>query len=236
MKAYYDLHIHSALSPCGDNDMTPNNIVNMALLNGQDIIAITDHNSCKNAAAAMEAGKVAGLCVVAGMELCTCEEIHMVCLFSTLENALEFNKYVFAHSMHIKNRADIYGEQRILDKDDNLIGIEENLLLVASEISIMSLPGIIKNYDGICYPAHIDRDSYSVLSSLGGIPEECAFTAAEIFDRTKTELLKKQNPCLENMRIIHSSDAHYLEHMKERTDYIELNSLSSQSLINCLKN
>ncbi|MDO5479206.1 MAG: histidinol-phosphatase, partial [Clostridia bacterium] len=29
MKLYYDLHIHSALSPCGDNDMTPNNIVNM---------------------------------------------------------------------------------------------------------------------------------------------------------------------------------------------------------------
>ena len=31
-----DLHIHTALSPCGDMDMTPNNIVNMAQLKGLD--------------------------------------------------------------------------------------------------------------------------------------------------------------------------------------------------------
>ena len=33
-KVIYDLHTHSALSPCGDNDMTVNNMLNMAVLNG----------------------------------------------------------------------------------------------------------------------------------------------------------------------------------------------------------
>ena len=62
MKTYgYDLHVHSCLSPCGDNDMTPNNLVQMALLSGCDILALTDHNTCRNAPAAMEAGGPCGV-------------------------------------------------------------------------------------------------------------------------------------------------------------------------------
>lgn len=235
MKAYYDLHIHSALSPCGDNDMTPNNIVNMAMLNGQNIIALTDHNSCKNVNAAVQVGKAVGVCVVPGIELCTCEEIHCVCLFPAVEAAMEFDSYVASHSMQIKNRADIYGEQRILNTQDELVGIEQNLLIVGSDISIMQLPKLVESYGGICYPAHIDRDSYSVLSSLGSIPPECNFKVAEIYDRTKTEKLRAENICLDNMKILHSSDAHYLENLKERLDYIELTEISARCLIDTLK-
>ena len=90
MKLKYDFHLHSCLSPCGDNDMTPYNLVNMAKLMGYDIIALTDHNSCLNCPAAIKAGQEAGITVVPGMELCTSEEIHTVCLFPTLEKALEF--------------------------------------------------------------------------------------------------------------------------------------------------
>ena len=45
MMLYYDFHIHSALSPCGDADMTPNNIVGMASIKGLDAIAVSDHNT-----------------------------------------------------------------------------------------------------------------------------------------------------------------------------------------------
>ncbi|HIS78897.1 MAG TPA: PHP domain-containing protein, partial [Candidatus Caccousia stercoris] len=87
MKVFYDLHLHSCLSPCGGDDMTPNNLVNMAVLLGYQLIAVTDHNACGNAKAAMEAGRAAGLVVVPGMELCTAEEAHVVCLFPTLKAA-----------------------------------------------------------------------------------------------------------------------------------------------------
>ena len=81
MKLYYDFHIHSGLSPCGDNEMTPNNIVNIAKLYDLDVIALTDHNSTLNCKAVMDLGKEIGLTVIPGMELCTSEEVHLVCLF-----------------------------------------------------------------------------------------------------------------------------------------------------------
>ena len=54
---FYDLHIHSCLSPCGDDDMTPANLVGMAAVKGLDVIALTDHNSCRNCPAALYHGK-----------------------------------------------------------------------------------------------------------------------------------------------------------------------------------
>ena len=84
MKIFADLHLHSCLSPCGDGDMTPYNLVQMAKLLGFDIIALTDHNTCGNCESAMRVGESIGLTVVPGMELCTAEEIHCVCLFPDL--------------------------------------------------------------------------------------------------------------------------------------------------------
>ena len=104
MKLYYDLHIHSCLSPCGDNEMTPFNLVNTAKVFGYDLIALTDHNSCRNCRAALEAGKAAGITVVPGMELCTSEEIHVVCLFADLDSAESFGALVREHIPPIKNR------------------------------------------------------------------------------------------------------------------------------------
>ena len=65
----YDLHIHSCLSPCGDDDMTPANIAGMAALKGLDAVALTDHNSCKNCPAFLAAAKEYGIIGIPGMEL-----------------------------------------------------------------------------------------------------------------------------------------------------------------------
>ena len=140
---HYDLHIHSCLSPCGDNDMTPNNLVQMALLSGCDVIALTDHNTCRNAPAAMEAGARNGLLVIPGMELCTAEEAHVVCLFETLEGALEFDHYIYENMPHVKNRPEIFGEQRLLDGEDGPVGEEENLLLVSSFVGVDQVVGLV---------------------------------------------------------------------------------------------
>ena len=92
MKVYYDLHIHTALSPCGDNDMTPCNIVGLAALCGLDVIAVTDHNSALNCAAVEKAGREAGIIVLSGMELETAEEVHVVLLFPSAAAAEECGK------------------------------------------------------------------------------------------------------------------------------------------------
>ena len=97
---HYDLHIHSCLSPCGDNESTPGNIVGMAVVKGLDVIALTDHNTCKNCAAAMAIGKEYGITVIPGMELTTSEEVHVLCLFHTLEDAMGFDAFVEPRILH----------------------------------------------------------------------------------------------------------------------------------------
>ena len=119
-------------------DMTPNNITGMAKLLGLDIIALTDHNTSLNCEATIAAGRENGVVVVPGMELTTSEDIHAVCLFPTLERALEWSEYVDNHRIKIKNRPDIYGRQVIMNALDEGIGELEPQLLPATEISIMN--------------------------------------------------------------------------------------------------
>ena len=129
---YYDLHVHSCLSPCGDDDMTPNNIAGMGVLNGLNIMALTDHNTCKNCPAFFEAAKKNGIIPIAGMELTTAEDIHVVCLFPELESAMAFDDFVQSHRMLVRNRTDIFGFQQIMNGNDEVIGEEEYLLSNAS--------------------------------------------------------------------------------------------------------
>lgn len=220
-RLYYDLHIHSCLSPCGDDDMTPQNIVGMASLKELDVIALTDHNTCGNCGAVMEAAAGTGLLVIPGMELCTAEEIHTVCLFETLENALAFEAYVAAHSPVIENRPDIYGHQYRMDSTDTVTGEETRLLVIASDISIMDVPELMTRFSGVCFPAHVDRSSYSLLASLGGVPPECGFQAAEVANPAGIDALCRAHPLLGTMRMITDSDAHYLWDISERYYYLE---------------
>jgi len=131
----YDLHIHSCLSPCGDLDMTPNNIVGMAKISGLDVIAVTDHNSCKNCPAVMKVAEGYEILAIPGMELTTMEEVHVVCLFETLEDALSFGNYVDEKLIPIENREDIFGQQLICNEEDEVIGKESRLLINATTIS-----------------------------------------------------------------------------------------------------
>ena len=230
MKLYYDLHIHSALSPCGDKDMTPNNIVNMSIIKGLDIIAVTDHNSCGNVRAVME---VAGdrLLVIPGMEVETSEEVHVVCYFPEIESAEAMEKYIREHMPKIKNKEEIFGEQLYMDSEDNIIGKEENLLVTATDLDIFEVVQKAKEFGGVAVPAHIDRSSYSVLSNLGFFPPELIVGSVEI---TAKNRLKMQGEYEKKHNIISNSDAHYLEDIAEPEFYVDIMSKSTENLIEYL--
>ncbi len=231
MKIYYDLHIHSCLSPCGDNDMTPYNLVNMAKIFGYDIIALTDHNSCKNCGSAMKIGESIGITVVPGMEICTSEEIHAVCLFPTLEKAEAFSDYIYGTLPKIKNKEKIFGEQLIMDTADGILGKEEILLTTASGVSIDTLPTLTAEYGGVCYPAHIDRSSYSIISSLGDFSGDLDVSCFELTPQADEGQYFEKYPATRGKRIIRSSDAHYLENMREPEFYVELRENTPEALI-----
>ncbi len=218
---YYDFHIHSCLSPCADNDNTPNNIAGMATLCGLNIVALTDHNTCKNCPAFFEAAKKNGIIPIAGMELTTNEDIHVVCLFETLESAMEFDKEIDSRRVKIKNRTDIFGDQLILDSMDEIIGTDEYLLSNATMLSVYDVSAIVKKYDGICYPAHIDRQANGIIAVLGTVPEDLHFNCVELHDGSKTEeYIEKYD--LQDKKIIISSDAHYLTDMRDKEAYFDI--------------
>lgn len=218
---YYDLHIHSCLSPCADNDMTPCNIAGMAAIKGLGIVALTDHNSTKNCRAFFAAAKRHGIVPIAGMELTTAEDVHIVCLFPTLEAAEKFDDEYRSFRILYKNRKDIFGDQLILDEEDNVIGEEEHLLLNASTLSIEDAERLAKKYGAAVFPAHIDRDENGIIAALGCVPETPHFHAVEFRDRESIgEYSEKYG--LSDKLILTDSDAHYLWDISEAENYIEL--------------
>jgi PHP family Zn ribbon phosphoesterase len=219
-KLAYDLHIHSCLSPCGDEDMTPANIVGMAALKELDIIAVTDHNSCKNCPAVLKLAKQQNIIAIPGMELCTLEEVHVLCLFSCLEDALRFDEYVSSKLIKIPNNEKIFGKQEIYDEEEHIIGTEPYLLINATEISFDDLDGLLQEFHGIYIPAHLDKNSNSLLSNLGFIPPDSKFLCAELHDDKKYEEIRRNNPYLSKCNIIVNSDAHSLGVMNEPVHFL----------------
>ena len=219
----YDLHIHTALSPCGDDDMTPNNIVNMAMIKKRDIIAVTDHNTCGNARAVMEAAeRIPGAPVtVPGMELTAAEDVHVLLYFPEINAAESFEReVVIPRHAFTMNREDIFGKQLYMDSSDSVTGIEERLLVSATDISIDELPGLIEDYGAVIVPAHIDKEANGLLAMLGTMPEKAGFHAVEIFDHEKEKSLIKAHS-LGGIPVLKNSDAHYLWDIIEETDGID---------------
>ncbi len=229
MNLYYDLHIHSALSPCGDEDMTPNNIVNMAYIKGLDIIAVTDHNSCKNARAVMEAGKGV-IKVVPGMEVTTSEEVHALCLFPDIDSAEDMGDFVYSKMTGIKNEPEIFGRQLIMNSEDEIIGEEENLLVNAVNLDIYEVSEATKKRGGLFIPAHIDKSSYSVTANLGFLPLDLYVDGLEITQRG----LEKYGSMYSGYGIITDSDAHYLENIAERERFLKADDENAQKIMEFL--
>lgn len=226
MKFAVDFHIHSVLSPCGDDDMTPNNIVNMAILKGLDIIALTDHNSCKNLPAVMEVAKKQGLMVIPGMEVQTKEEVHVLCLFKDLNSAMKFDEIVYDCLPGIVNNEEVFGKQLIMNSQDIVIGKEEKLLISSCSLSIDDVFILVKGLGGFCIPAHVDRIGYSIIANLGFIPPSLNIKTVEFSKKESPENIIIKFPYLKKYNYIVSSDAHYLWDISEREFFIDIEYLS----------
>ncbi|HAS37071.1 MAG TPA: phosphoesterase, partial [Ruminococcaceae bacterium] len=174
--------------------------------------------------------------VIPGMELCTSEEVHVVCLFDGLKNAESFSDYVLSTVPPVKNRPEIFGDQLIMDAEDGIIGTQELLLTTASGISADNVVKTVGEYGGFCYPAHIDRSSYSIISNLGMITPEMNFTAVEMTENADRDEYEAKHPIIKNMPVYVSSDAHYLENMREASHTLEAEENSIKAILNAMKN
>jgi hypothetical protein len=188
--------------------MTPCNIAGMAHLNGLELVALTDHNASRNCPAFFRACEAYGIIPVAGMELTTSEDIHVVCLFESLERALALEEAMQPYRMQIRNRKGIYGEQRILNENDEPIGEDPWFLPAATALDLESAAKLVDEFGGACYPAHIDREANGLLAILGAFPPKPVFRCAELREAEHIALA-------EGRTVVVSSDAHRLWELKE---------------------
>lgn len=227
MQYTYDLHIHTAASPCADSLMTPHNIVNMSLLKGLQVIAITDHQTVCNCEAVMKVGEKKGLKVIPGIEIECREEFHLICLFKNIQYAKQMEEWLKKFIPYIPNNPHLFGKQEVINEKDEKIGEISYLLLVAAAISVDQVVMKARSLQAIIYPAHIDRKSYSILSNLGSIPEQLNFNILEISRFAVLEEFQKRYP---QAIIIQSSDAHYLQDISESKRRIDIEQLIVDSV------
>lgn len=227
-KLRYDLHIHSCLSPCGEEEMTPNNIIGMAQLLELDAIAVADHNTAKNLPAVAALGKANGILVIPAIEVTTAEEVHVLSLFPSVEAALEMDQILYDALPAIMNRPDIFGRQLWMDEEDTVLGETDKLLINATSLSIEKVFAKVKELGGVPVPAHIDKSSYSVIANLGFIPPELEAVTVEV----------KNPPCAaaKPYRVITDSDAHALEIMAEHdAGELEVAEVSVAAVLDALR-
>lgn len=229
MKFYYDLHLHSCLSPCGSDEMTPADLAAMCALAGLDIVALTDHNTCGNCAAFCQAAQERGLLALAGMELCTQEDIHVICLFPDPEHAEQFSAYVSEHLPPFSNDPEIFGRQLYMDSEDNILGEEGRMLAASTDIPVEEVSALAASYGGFAYPAHIDRPSFSLLGVLGLWDPSLGFPLAELSHNCPADFVNR--PDLEGLRFVMDSDAHYLDQIWGAEHSMDLPERTSEAVM-----
>jgi predicted metal-dependent phosphoesterase TrpH len=208
-----DLHIHTVLSPCADRDMLPEPVIKRAKKLGIDVLGITDHNSAENVAAFVAKGREADLVVLPGMEVQTVEDVHLICLFDTVEQALAWQEIVYRHLPSLKNRKDSFGEQWVVDKEGRVLYEVDRLLILGTDLTVEQVVTRVHELGGLCIAAHIDRDVFSLWESLGFIPEELQIDGVEL-----TPHLPRRPDQLRQLRrqgflYLVASDAHFLDHI-----------------------
>lgn len=229
MNYSYDLHIHSCISPCASDDMTPNNIVNMAFIKGLNIISVTDHNSAKHCRVIEKLANQMGILYIPGMEVQTREEVHVLCYFKNVDAIEGFDKHLEPLKSKVKNKPKAFGNQLICDENDEIQATIEEALILSVDIGIEDLKRLVDDFEGAFVPAHINKSANSLLVNLGFIPETLHIGCIEKFERSPIDVA-----ILQNYRVIVNSDAHYLEAINEPVNLMTLEYLAADQVIHFL--
>jgi len=224
-----DLHIHTCLSPCAELDMYPTAIVERAAQRALDVIAVCDHNSSENVAYVRKCAALRRLIVLAGMEITSREEVHLLALFDDLFQLEALQELIYTH-LPGTNDETAFGCQVIVNDADEVEGFNEHLLIGAVDLGLADLIAAVHSRGGLAIAAHIDRPSFSVLSQLGFIGPDMPFDALEVTWRLGMRKARERYPELSSYAMVESSDAHFLEDIGRTATCISLERPTTEEL------
>jgi PHP family Zn ribbon phosphoesterase len=211
-----DLHIHTCLSPCATLEMSARAIVERAITQGIDVIAITDHNSAENVTAVIRAARGTALTVLPGMEATSREEVHLLALFDGIEEALALQDTVYAH-LPGENDEQAFGMQVVVNEDGEVLGLNRRLLSGAAELTVEGIVEAIRRLNGAAIASHVDRETFGIIGQLGFIPEGLRLDALELSPNTSVRAARRRFPQCAGFAFIRSSDAHSVDDIGKAT-------------------
>ena len=227
MQAYKaDLHIHTVLSPCGDLEMSPTNILARAKELGLDMIAISDHNTTRQVKVTQRMGRDMGIFVVGGVEVTSQEEAHCLAYFESDGQLDEFQAFLDAHLPQIPNDEERFGYQLIVNEDEEIVGEEPYHLLNGIDVDIDGIYEEVHRIGGLFIPAHVNKGSTSLISQLGFIPPDLRADALEVNKFTTREAFLKKAAYLKKFNFITDSDAHFVQNIGEVYNVFHMNDLT----------
>ncbi len=234
MKYYYDMHIHSVLSPCGDYLMTPNNILNMALLNELDIIAVTDHNSMLQIETIDELKESFDFLIIYGCEL-QVEGGHLLVYFKNRNDVSKFQQTLDTLIDKKPYDQEIYGEQTVCNIFDEDLYYVDYHLAGDLKIDLKTLLELLKAYDCLKVLAHLDKAKYSLVDVID--EESCKLIdAIELCDLSNREAIIERHGYLKDKMVLQNSDAHLITDINEKVNCIELDSFDIDCLFKVIRN
>jgi predicted metal-dependent phosphoesterase TrpH len=226
-KVRADLHLHTCLSPCADNQMQTTAIVEQAKKAGLDMIGICDHNSAENVSALMKAGVRQGLAVIPGVEVTSREEVHILGLFNTEQDLMRLQDIIY-ENLPGQNDEDAFGPQLIMDEYGNVVGSNSRLLIGATTLTLEQIIDAIHQFAGLAVASHVDRQRFSLIGQLGFIPKGLKLDAVEV-----------SNPSSAGQKygypVVTSSDAHFLEDIGKNSTCFMIEDASLQEISKALR-
>jgi PHP family Zn ribbon phosphoesterase len=231
-----DLHMHTCLSPCAELEMSPLSVVDHAVRKGHDIIAVTDHNSAENVIAAQKAAKNMELTVLAGMEISSSEEAHILALFDDIESIMKLQEIIYENLLPGENDEKMYGDQIVVNEKDEVLDFNKRLLIGSTMLSAQEIIDTTHSLGGLSIASHIDKEAFSIISQLGFITEDMGFDALEFSPNTDRESAEQTFGEYESFAWISSSDAHYPQDIGKRTTSFFINEPTIKEIAMAFKN
>jgi len=225
-----DLHIHTLLSPCGDLDMTPKNILAKSKAQNIDIIGITDHNSVRQCYLVKELAENDDILVLCGAEVTTSEEVHCLVFFEKDHQLIEFQDFIEENLPGFLNDPSFFGYQVVIDKNEDIIYEEELLLTSALRKSIDEISEKVSQLNGIFIPAHIDKSKNSIISQLGFVPKGLKFDALGLSPHCDFSEFIVENSYLKDFSFVRNSDAHYVDDIGKVFTELKMKELSFEEV------
>lgn len=206
-----DFHIHSCLSPCADITMTPKQVAKELVEHHIDWAAITDHNSTRNLASFEAVFKASGIAFLAGIEIQTIEDIHVLGYFPTVECALRAGSEVEQALPEIRIDPEKNGYQLVVNPDDTFREMLLKPFGFPTRLTLDQTVDLIRFHNGLAVYAHVDK-AMGVIVQLGLIPDEPKEMPCELYMPLKYKAYAGQ---LSTRTVLSSSDAHNLDSFSE---------------------